>query len=129
MKTGGGTQTTTADLPADWRREMKLSEMIDDAVAGYAEGAWVTETRFEKRMVLLLMDASKRLKQLEAELAKEKETLPYTVKCMSEDEWFRECSPKNYGRLKELAAITVEIPYAIYENICDKLGIEIEGQE
>ena len=48
--------------------EKPLIERIDDAVAGYAEGAWVTETNFDKRMVPLLMDASKKLAQLEEQL-------------------------------------------------------------
>ena len=36
MKTGGGTQTTTADLPSDWRRQMD-DEMRDALKALDAE--------------------------------------------------------------------------------------------
>ena len=46
-----------------------LIERIDDAIASYTEGAWVVETSYEKRMVPLLLEASRTLTQLEEEIA------------------------------------------------------------
>ena len=83
---------------------MDLSERIREKLSGY-----ITPRGFDE----LIGEELDEVAQLEAELAEERETFPYTVKLMSEDEWFRKCSPKNYERLKQLEAENAELVEAL----------------